>query len=439
MKNVGFCVRLLLLWLALPTAAAGAQAVAYQSVRGIEVEFTPSPRTGRYRFEVYEAGSQEAVCSKSFDSLTGEQKVFLPVECLPEKTYTIKVTALPEPGREGLDVAASKEQAFISQPVCGHTAAEGGFLYGSGTADDPFIVSTPQQFDHVRQHNGGSFLQTRDLDFSSFGIFSPIWPNEDSAGSESHVGGFSGIYDGGGYIIQNIVVGNAEHYWRNGQADGRYGYPASLFVAKDMTLRNLGMDASCKIEGSRAYAASFVCGSRGTASLTIERCYSEADINLPAMTYSFSGGIFAGFGNNMTIRDCYFSGRITGINQTAGISSQTTSGSIACCYNIGSCTNDNVPEADGIQGYTGNVVSSCYSISNWPTRKGSNLGQDEFALQSSFAGWDFDSVWTMGSVTRLDLSGARQTMAAPVLRVFEQRDAAAVRAADYTGQLSLGN
>ena len=95
MKNVGFCVLLLLLWLALPTAAAGAQAAAYQSVRGIEVEFTPSPRTGRYRFEVYEAGSQEAVCSKSFDSITGAQKVFLPVECLPEKTYTIKVTALP--------------------------------------------------------------------------------------------------------------------------------------------------------------------------------------------------------------------------------------------------------------------------------------------------------------------------------------------------------
>ena len=124
------------------TAAAGAQAVGYQSVRGIEVEFTPSPRTGRYRFEVYEAGSQEAVCSKSFDSITRAQTVFLPVECLPEKTYTIKVTDLPEPGREGLDVAASKEQAFIPQPVCGHTAAEGGFLWAFQTIFPKEAVKT---------------------------------------------------------------------------------------------------------------------------------------------------------------------------------------------------------------------------------------------------------------------------------------------------------
>ena len=67
---VGLCL--------LSGAAAHAQeplAASYAAVQGIKIDFTPSPRTPHYRFELREKGGETLLCAKEFDSLPGRTDV----------------------------------------------------------------------------------------------------------------------------------------------------------------------------------------------------------------------------------------------------------------------------------------------------------------------------------------------------------------------------
>ena len=444
------------------TAAAGAQAVGYQSVRGIEVEFTPSPRTGRYRFEVYEAGSQEAVCSKSFDSITRAQTVFLPVECLPEKTYTIKVTALPEPGREGLDTASSKEQVFTPQPVCGHTAAEGGFLYGSGTADDPYIVSSPAQLRHLdhdaHRRAGQYFLQSRDIDLLDPAFYRDGRPfDADSdpdngnwvpiAKQHSANTGFIGQYDGAGHSLYNLsycATGNATDM-------GTYGYDSGVFgYVSEGIIQNFGVE-NFSFSGKLFGAGGIVGASHYNASIRGCRAINGT---LEAPSCGGIAGYFHASSGNLALSDCYSAGVEVKITISNSSYTYHAGGGIAgylfCStgYSAQLHNSYSLPNAMGGTAVPGAVVgsrllhssfnygsvsdsyylsgSASYGIGSPASNSGAApLGEAAFAAESSFPGWDFTDTWTMGEVTYTDASGSERTISAPVLQAFERRESGA--------------
>lgn len=75
---------------------------------------------------------------------------------------------------------------------------------GSGTYEDPYEINTASDVaDLVQAVNGGAsqsgvyFLQTADIDLSSFGNFTPIG---------LPTAPFSGAYDGDGYILSNLTI-----------------------------------------------------------------------------------------------------------------------------------------------------------------------------------------------------------------------------------------
>ena len=76
----------------------------------------------------------------------------------------------------GLDSAAAKRVTFTTKPTCGCPEGTGGAFYlGDGSAQNPYRVCSPAQLQHLNHEahltGGQRFLQTGDLDLSSYCLF----------------------------------------------------------------------------------------------------------------------------------------------------------------------------------------------------------------------------------------------------------------------------
>lgn len=115
---------------------------------------------------------------------------------------------------------------------------------GSGTYEDPYEINTASDVaDLVVAVNGGAdqsgvyFLQTADIDLSTFGNFTPIG---------LPTAPFSGSYDGNGYAVINLSINNTANSTTN--AYGFFGYVESA------TVENLSVSGS--VEASATYSSS---------------------------------------------------------------------------------------------------------------------------------------------------------------------------------------
>ena len=145
----------------LPAAADEARAAVQAGEYGVNIPFTPSTRTDRYVFALYEgtAADPQALLAREELTVQSARTVFLPapISLTEPKTYTLTVTALPMPGREGLDRAATKSAALQTARVCGHPDDTGAFLMGDGSAQNPYRVARPAQLAHLPKHTGSHF------------------------------------------------------------------------------------------------------------------------------------------------------------------------------------------------------------------------------------------------------------------------------------------
>lgn len=142
----------------------------------------------------------------------------------------------------------------------------------------------------------------------------------------------------------------------------------------------------------------------------MEACYNKGDVSGNEVV----GGII-GQGNVIKIKNCYNMGSITsttgekisGIEGAANNSNTT----IENCYNIGQTQNKSGKGGYGITFGGGSdkaksTIRSCYCLSGTAQSIGKNVKEggimaDESAMkqQATYAGWDFDTVWTMSSET----------------------------------------
>lgn len=172
-------------------------------------------------------------------------------------------------------------------------AADSPFDGGSGTAEDPYLVSTPEQLQAVKDYSSAHFLQTNDIDLSGVSYMQSL-----NIAAE-------GVYDGGG----NCITG--------------YKDSSALFSGNSGTIQNLGMkDSSITFvtNTSGQHVSYTVGGMVGRNNGTIHSCYIDnldlsVDVRMQA-THSFStlrlyiGGIAAT--NHGTISCSYVSGAVSG-------------------------------------------------------------------------------------------------------------------------------
>ncbi len=316
-------------------------------------------------------------------------------------------------------------------------------FFGSGTEEDPYQVSTPAQLDAVRNYPDACFIMTNDIDMiaatSEGGAYWNDGKGWEPIGDETAP--FTGVLNGGNYAVRGLYQKTTGNGTVHG---GLFGY------MNGGTIRNLGMEGNSITisvgdaggivgfitEGmvDNCYHTGSVTGDtvggivgKAESNSTVTNCYNTGTITSED---SNSGGGIAGFMYKGVIEGCYNIGKVSG-TYAGGISGSLgkqlasssvsnsyntgrVSGKIAggivgyvwdgftaieCCYSVGNVNGD---DTGGIVGLTrGDPVSICYYLDRTFLGTGDGLDTSlavtstQMMLQETFAGFDFDTVWTM--------------------------------------------
>lgn len=191
---------------------------------------------------------------------------------------------------------------------------------GSGTYEAPYEINTASDVaDLVQVVNGGAsqsgvyFLQTADIDLSSFGNFTPIG---------LPTAPFSGAYDGDGYILSNLTITANVPSTATTNAFGFFGY------CKSATIENVSVygKIDVSVSGYNQNALVAVGGIVGFAGLgNYVSLYNYCDIALSAPTDNADRNS----GSNYS-KICYAVGGVYGVLQV-----RNTNLTYYPCYNYG--------------------------------------------------------------------------------------------------------
>ena len=233
------------------------------------------------------------------------------------------------------------------------------FSGGSGTASDPYIITTPQQLQAIRQGLDQCYALGANIDLTGFD-FTPIGDNANP---------FTGTFSGYGYTISGLTLTTTRLRYV-----GLFGY--SCGKLNNVTLKNCTLSATSG--SSYVYCGGVVGYNEGDLSF----CSVDGAIfakTLSAAQTSAAGGV-AGASSEI-IRDCDFSGSVHA--EVSYLDSYAYAGGIIGCnggaYN---CTNSGSISASGaaacdvyaggILGYASGNVYNCYnsgSIDTYEARR----------------------------------------------------------------------
>jgi hypothetical protein len=306
-------------------------------------------------------------------------------------------------------------------------ACAGTYSGGSGTADDPYKISTVADWQELIATSTDwdkYFILVNDIDFGGI-LLGPVGKNDAT--------GFTGLFDGNNRILRDVHTQSYDEYI------GLFGY------LKGGCIQNLDLDdvsskggtaarttggmvginvrgqiINCSIKGSVTGSNSFIGGMVGSNQLgDIIDCYSYCEVvgggssrSVGGLVGSNSGGrllncfaqsdvytsIFAegcgglvGWnGSGGTIRDCYANGTVNGHIAVGGLVGGNSGGTIADCHATGLIAGDSsVGGLVGINSDDG-IILHCYAEStvdgDYGDAKGGLAGiNDDGFINDSYA------------------------------------------------------
>jgi hypothetical protein len=264
----------------------------------------------------------------------------------------------------------------------------------------PFMISTIQEIDNMRNFRHGHFVQANHLDFNDDDSYNKEDGWEDYKTSMTSGAGFNpignsssasfnGLFDGSIYSIQNLYINRPETNYV-----GLFGY-----IEGAGEIRNIGIvDAyisgqsyvgaiAARNDGAIAtsYSSGIIIGTSFVGGIAgynygsgasnvgvIINSYSMANIEASAST-SRAGGV-VGYNNSATVENCYAAGGVAGNSSTGGLVGSTSSAEVINSFwNLE--TTGQISSSGGGDG-----------ISTW-----------EMMTKSTFenAGWDFLNIWDL--------------------------------------------
>ena len=103
------------------------------------------------------------------------------------------------------------------------------FAGGSGTREDPYLVSTPDQLNAIRQGLDRHYKLVSDIDLSAWGDWMPIGGEELERHGDPTP--FTGSLDGAGHVVRGMTItGKRCDYQREDQALGFEAHCFGLFA-----------------------------------------------------------------------------------------------------------------------------------------------------------------------------------------------------------------
>lgn len=244
----------------------------------------------------------------------------------------------PFPLLQSMGISAEKEENYYD------------FDGGTGRLENPYKVSTPEQFDNVRKYLNAYYIQTNDIDLTAATAEDGRFYNGGDGWEPIGIGydtAFEGSYDGGGHCVIGL---KSKRY-----LSGLFGYNRGV-------IQNLSIVDS-SMSSSSSHVGGIACRNYGA----IKNCYNAGTV-LSLNSPQDIGGI-TGI-NYGTIENCYNSGAVSGITSSAGgIAGDNAGGIIINCYNIGTLSGSS--HVGGIAGINSGSIENCYntgtvsSLSGW--------------------------------------------------------------------------
>ena len=287
-----------------------------------------------------------------------------------------------------------------------------GFAGGKGTADDPYLISTPEQLAYLVNDlymSVGNYYKVTD-DIYLNNVKNSNWENESPNQwfwvSSARTGNFNGHIDGDGHVVYGIYLDVEQ------TTDVLY---TGLFptISDGTVIEKLGVaESHIKVHtdktGVESYAGGFsgyVFFNKGDSEYVekgvnfpkISQCFGDTSVTLEA---AFCGGIVAGAPRPADINDCYFVGKLIGERVGGIVGNSWTEyegATVTHCYSAtadadllgngkSSVTNSSTPI-----NYTENYANST-GLGNMVTQVSLLMMRGD-AARKNMLGLDFDNVW----------------------------------------------
>ncbi|GLB58682.1 GLUG motif-containing protein [Cytobacillus sp. NCCP-133] len=296
-----------------------------------------------------------------------------------------------------------------------------GFSGGGGTQSDPYLVSTPQDVINLSSKSSSAwFTQTNNINMSGLTYNTPTVD-------------FSGVYDGGNYLIENLnIKTNGSHTGlfrelidrgkvinvrlNNFLIENGSGYVGSIcgYSTQNTSIENCMASGSITTSGT-VYSVGGICGSMSYTSI-VERCFTDININTTA---NIVGGIIGNLTGDAKVNNSYSTGTIKAGSEVGGLVGRagynTYKGYIYNCYSKVLLTSSG-SYTGGLIGKNNNgVITSSFwdkTVSTKTTSAGgTGKTTEEMKQQSTYVGWDFAAIWIMVDYPELRVN--RQTNPLP--------------------------
>jgi hypothetical protein len=287
------------------------------------------------------------------------------------------------------------------------------FSGGSGTEEDPYLISNVSDLNNVRYYLKAHFVQTKSLDLKNYDHDGDGrgWLPIGGADTDTR---FMGHYNGQGFVIRNLRIDRP-----NTDYVGLFGYVGVDDDATPININNIGIKNG-KIRGAEGVGA-LIGRVKANSNTLIEYTFSDGCIVTGDGNTGGLVGILSSFNTtsnsdaykpviskSYSYCDVYWSEQVSGRN-FGGLAGQTRKGLIINCYSRGTVNVDNsVAQLSSIEcvgGITGSAfqrgeILNCYTtcLINVPpstpsvTSVGGLIGLSDGNSENAFEGayWDTD-------------------------------------------------
>ncbi len=289
---------------------------------------------------------------------------------------------------------------------------------GSGTPDDPYIITTPAELDEVRNDTRACYKLGNDIDMSGWGNWTPIgW-----SGGDSYP--FVGMFDGDYHTISGLTINHPDRNYVGlfcglGSSNSPHNKVMNLRLTNvnvvgqqfvgglvgqaryGARIERVYVDGVVSSSGSEGYCAGGVVGNMGWyGTATMSQCVSKAK----SPPWSIAGGLTAtvsldpyGGSPPYVVSDSYATGSVTASadNGYAGGLAGWVEGTVLRCYSVGSVTGGNAGRLAGYANPTATCESSYWDNSTGTSAMGTGKTTAQLKQQATYEGWDFSKVWAI--------------------------------------------
>lgn len=229
---------------------------------------------------------------------------------------------------------------------------------GDGTEETPFLITNQAELTLVTDFPSSHFKLENDIELE--GTWVPLC-------KETTTGYFSGVFDGAGYTISNLLT--------DGSEGGLFKYNKgtiknlNIIISDEgitgnagVSRTNAGIILNCTVKGNISSSSQYAGGICAYNSGDISQCRFEGNIiNTYSVGsyYAYTGGI-CGY-NDETVRNCAIDAEIAGMDYVGGVCGYNYSpGIIENCAAFGNITG--TYHTGGVCGHNKKDITHCYFI-----------------------------------------------------------------------------